>query len=111
MRQKTREHAETTASRVKAHLRKAAKNAKPTAAEIAAAVESERRRAGIDNRDWSDKTADRFCELTADIYNAPDAAALDEDTEVERRRGFAIVWNSCGVWRVEVKRGRVTRIV
>ena len=36
-------------------------NTKPTAAEIAAAVERERRRAPLDKRDWSDKTADRFC--------------------------------------------------
>ena len=45
-------------------------NTKPTAAEIAAAVERERRRAPLDKRDWSDKTADRFVELTADIYAA-----------------------------------------
>ena len=80
-------------------------NTKPTAAEIAAAVERERRRAPLDRRDWSDKTADRFCELTADIY-----AADADDTEVETRRGFAIVWNASGAWRVEVKRGRVTRL-
>ena len=80
-------------------------NTKPTAAEIAAAVERERRRAPLDKRDWSDKTADRFCELTADIY-----AADNEDTEVEARRGFSIVWNANGAWRVEVKRGRVTRL-
>lgn len=78
---------------------------KPTAAEIAAAVERERRRAPLDKRDWSDKTADRFCELTADIY-----AADNDDTEVEARRGFSIVWNANGAWRVEVKRGRVTRL-
>jgi len=80
-------------------------NTKPTAAEIAAAVERERRRAPLDKRDWSDKTADRFCELTADIY-----AADNDDTEVEARRGFSIVWNTNGAWRVEVKRGRVTRL-
>ena len=80
-------------------------NTKPTAAEIAAAVERERRRAPLDHRDWSDKTADRFCELTADIY-----AADNDDTEVEARRGFSIVWNANGAWRVEVKRGRVTRL-
>ena len=78
---------------------------KPTAAEIAAAVERERRRAPLDKRDWSDKTADRFCELTADIY-----AADNDDTEVEARRGFSIVWNANGAWRVEVKLGRVTRL-
>ena len=78
---------------------------KATAAEIAAAVERERRRAPLDKRDWSDKTADRFCELTADIY-----AADNDDTEVEARRGFSIVWNANGAWRVEVKRGRVTRL-
>ena len=50
-------------------------------------------------------TADRFCELTADIY-----AADNDDTEVEARRGFSIVWNANGAWRVEVKRGRVTRL-
>lgn len=80
-------------------------NTKPTAAEIAAAVERERRRAPLDKRDWSYKTADRFCELTADIY-----AADNDDTEVEARRGFSIVWNANGAWRVEVKRGRVTRL-
>lgn len=80
-------------------------NTKPTAAEIAAAVERERRRAPLDRRDWSDKTADRFCELTADIY-----ATDNDDTEVEARRGFSIVWNANGAWRVEVKRGRVTRL-
>jgi len=80
-------------------------NTKPTAAEIAAAVERERRRAPLDKRDWSDKTADRFVELTADIY-----AADNDDTEVEARRGFSIVWNANGAWRVEVKRGRVTRL-
>ena len=80
-------------------------NTKPTAAEIAAAVERERRCAPLDRRDWSDKTADRFCELTADIY-----AADNDDTEVEARRGFSIVWNANGAWRVEVKRGRVTRL-
>ena len=80
-------------------------NTKPTAAEIAAAVERERRRAPLDRRDWSDKTADRFVELTADIY-----AADNDDTEVEARRGFSIVWNANGAWRVEVKRGRVTRL-
>lgn len=80
-------------------------NTKPTAAEIAAAVERERRRAPLDKRDWSDKTADRFCELTADIYTAD-----NDDTEVEARRGFSIVWNANGAWRVEVKRGRVTRL-
>ena len=80
-------------------------NTKPTAAEIAAAVERERRRAPLDRRDWSDKTADRFCELTADIY-----AADNDDTEVEARRGFSIGWNANGAWRVEVKRGRVTRL-
>ena len=79
-------------------------NTKPTAAEIAAAVERERRRAPLDKRDWSDKTADRFCDLTAEIYDK------DEGTQVETHRGFALVWNSCGVWRVEVKRGRVTRL-
>ena len=79
-------------------------NTKPTAAEIAAAVERERRRAPLDKRDWSDKTADRFCDLTAEIYD------MDEGTQVETHRGFALVWNSCGVWRVEVKRGRVTRL-
>ena len=78
---------------------------KPTAAEIAAAVERERRRAPLDHRDWSDRTADKFCELTADIY-----AADNDDTEVEARRGFSIVWNANGAWRVEVKRGRVTRL-
>ena len=85
------------------------KKKQPTAAEIAeaiaAAVEKERRRAPLDKRDWSDKTADRFCELTADIY-----AADNDDTEVEARRGFSIVWNANGAWRVEVKRGRVTRL-
>ena len=80
-------------------------NTKPPAAEIAAAVERERRRAPLDKRDWSDRTADKFCELTADIY-----AADNDDTEVETHRGFAIVWNTSGAWRVEVKRGRVTRI-
>lgn len=80
-------------------------NTKPNAAEIAAAVERERRHAPLDRRDWSDKTADRFCELTADIY-----AADNDDTEVEARRGFSIVWNANGAWRVEVKRGRVTRL-
>lgn len=79
-----------------------------TAAEIAATIdtilERERRRAPLDHRDWSDKTADRFCELTAEIYD------MDEDTQVENHRGFALVWNSCGVWRVEVKRGKVTRL-
>lgn len=79
---------------------------KPTAAEIAAAVERERRRAPLDHRDWSDRTADKFCELTADIY----AADTDDETEVESRRGFAIVWNTNGAWRVEVKRGKVTRL-
>ena len=85
------------------------KKKQPTAAEIAeaiaAAVEKERRRAPLDKRDWSDKTADRFCELTADIY-----AADNDDTEVETHRGFAIVWNTSGAWRVEVKRGKVTRL-
>ena len=81
-------------------------NTKPTAAEIAAAVERERRRAPLDHRDWSDRTADKFCELTADIY----AADTDDETEVETRRGFAIVWNTNGAWRVEVKRGKVTRL-
>ena len=80
-------------------------NTKPTAAEIAAAVERERRRAPLDKRDFIDKTADRFCELTAEIY-----AADNDDTEVEVRRGFSIVWNANGAWRVEVKRGRVTRL-
>ena len=84
----------------------ARRTAPATAAEIAAAVERERRRAPLDKRDWSDRTADKFCELTADIY-ADDA---DDDTEVETRRGFAIVWNANGAWRVEVKRGRVTRL-
>ncbi len=79
---------------------------KPTAAEIAAAVERERRRAPLDHRDWSDRTADKFCELTADIY----AADTNDETEVETRRGFAIVWNTNGAWRVEVKRGKVTRL-
>lgn len=79
---------------------------KPTTAEIAAAVERERRRAPLDHRDWSDRTADKFCELTADIY----AADTDDETEVETRRGFAIVWNTNGAWRVEVKRGKVTRL-
>lgn len=75
-------------------------------AKIAAAVERERRRAALDKRDWSDRTADKFCELTSDIY----AADTDDDTEVETRRGFAIVWNTNGAWRVEVKRGKVTRL-
>ena len=79
-------------------------NTKPTADEIVAAVENERRRAPLDRRDWSDRTADRFVELTAKIY------AADDDTEVEAHRGFSIVWNANGAWRVEVKRGRVTRI-
>ena len=83
----------------------ARRTAPATAAEIAAAVERERRRAPLDKRDWSDKTADRFVELTADIY-----AADNDDTEVEARRGFSIVWNANGAWRVEVKRGRVTRL-
>ena len=83
----------------------ARRTAPATAAEIAAAVERERRRAPLDHRDWSDRTADKFCELTADIY-----AADNDDTEVEARRGFSIVWNANGAWRVEVKRGRVTRL-
>ena len=78
---------------------------KPTAAEIAAAVENERRRAPLDRRNWSDRTADRFVELTAEIY-----AADNDDTELETHRGFSIVWNANGAWRVEVKRGRVARI-
>lgn len=81
------------------------KTNKKTAAEIAETISNaiyrERRRAPLDHRDWSDKTADRFCDLTAEIY------AMDEDTQVETHRGFALVWNSCGVWRVEVKRGNV----
>lgn len=83
---------------------RAARKRKPTADEIAAAVERERRRAALDKRDWSNRAADRFCELTADIYEA------DEDTEVETRRGFCLVWNSQGAWRVEIKKGRVTRL-
>ena len=83
---------------------------KPTAAEIAETINNaiyrERRRAPLDHRDWSDRTADKFCELTADIY----AADTDDETEVETRRGFAIVWNTNGAWRVEVKRGKVTRL-
>lgn len=39
-----------------------------------------------------------------------DAADTDDETEVETRRGFAIVWNANGAWRVEVRRGRVTRL-
>ena len=78
---------------------------KPTADEIAAAVENERRRAPLDRRNWSDRTADRFVELTAEIY-----AADNDDTELETHRGFSIVWNANGAWRVEVKRGRVARI-
>ena len=80
-------------------------NTRPTAAEIAAAVENERRRAPLDRRNWSDRTADRFVELTAEIY-----AADNDDTELETHRGFSIVWNANGAWRVEVKRGRVARI-
>ena len=80
-------------------------NTKPTADEIVAAVENERRRAPLDRRDWSDRTADRFVEITAEIY-----AADNDDTEVEAHRGFSIVWNANGAWRVELKRGRVTRL-
>ena len=84
------------------------KTTNKTAAEIAEtianAIYRERRRAPLDHRDWSDKTADRFCDLTAEIY------AMDKDTQVETHRGFALVWNSCGVWRVEVKRGKVTEL-
>lgn len=75
-------------------------------AEIAAAIERERRRAPLDKRDWSNRTADKFCELTAEIY----AADKDDDTEVETHRGFSIVWNANGAWRVEIKRGKVTRL-
>jgi len=82
---------------------------KPSASKLAAAIRAERKRAPLDLRDWSDRASDKFCELTADIYRAGDEAG-DEDTEVERHRGFAIVWNSLGVWRVEVKRGKVTKV-
>ena len=42
--------------------------------------------------------------------NTKPTAADNDDTEVEARRGFSIVWNANGAWRVEVKRGRVTRL-
>lgn len=84
------------------------KKIRMTAAEIAAnndaILERERRRAPLDRRYWSEKKADRFCEITKEIYD------LDEDTHLENRRGFSLVWNSFGVWRVEVERGTATKL-
>jgi len=105
MKQKNETAAGTPARPRAKHAARIYPEHKPTADEIAAAVEKERRRAPLDKRDWSDRTADRFCELTADIY-----AADNDDTELETHRGFSIVWNANGAWRVEVKRGRVARI-
>ncbi len=90
---------------MKKTTKKTPKAWKATADEIAAIIYQERRRAPLDHRDCSDRTADRFVELTAKIYD------MDWDTEAEVHRGFTLVWNAYGVWRVQLKRGVVTRLV
>lgn len=72
---------------------------------VLAAVENLRETSPVIDWDWSDEEADTFCELTADIYGM---VGDDEDTLCETHRDFVIVWNRCGVWRVDMKGKTVT---
>ncbi len=67
------------------------------------AVEKERAKAPVDDTDWTDEEADKFVELTDGIYQQD-----FDNTEVETHKGFAIVWNKMGAWRVELDKGKVT---
>lgn len=67
------------------------------------AVEKERAKAPVDDTDWTDEEADKFVELTDGIYQQD-----FDNTEVETHKGFAIVWNKKGAWRVELDKGKVT---
>lgn len=70
-------------------------------AAIAAALKAERALAPVAEAYWTDKQADKFTDATRGIY------AIDDDTEVEGHKGFAIVFNQYGVWHYE--NGKVTR--
>lgn len=78
----------------------------PTA--VLAAVENLRVTSPVIDFDWSDEEADTFCELTADIYGT---VGDDEDTLCETHRDFVIVWNRCGVWRVDLKAKTITDVL
>ena len=49
---------------------------------------------------------DVYIDLTLPIYGL----YLNEDTECEPHRGFALVWNHFGLWRVDVKNDEITKL-
>jgi len=49
---------------------------------------------------------DVYIDLTLPIYGL----YPNEDTECEPHRGFALVWNHFGLWRVDVKNDEITKL-
>ena len=86
-------------------MKKNAKNL--TAEQIEAAVEKLRALAPIDECEHSDRWWSKWCNLSLKCYNA---VGDDEDTECETHRGFSIVWNRAGVWKVSVAKKSVVRV-
>lgn len=74
---------------------------------IPEALERERKKSPLDNHQWTDAEADRFCEVSRCLY----AMYPSEDTLCEPHVGYTLVWNRYGLWRVYVKRGVVKQIV
>jgi len=77
-------------------------------ARVYSALAEMRKGSRVERRSWSDRFADRFCELASPLF---DKVGENEDTETEVRRGFTLVWNRAGLWRVDVRRGVVAQIV
>lgn len=80
---------------------------KLTAEQIEAALAKLRALAPIDEREHSDRWWSKWCNLSLKCYNA---VGDDEDTECETHRGFSIVWNRAGVWKVSVAKKSVRRV-
>lgn len=80
---------------------------KLTAEQIETALAKLRALAPIDEREHSDRWWSKWCNLSLKCYNA---VSDDEDTECETHRGFSIVWNRAGVWKVSVAKKSVRRV-
>jgi len=70
------------------------------------ALERQRAESPVDWTPWSDEDADKYVELTLPIYGLYPS----EDTACEPHRGFALVWNHFGLWRVDVKNNEMTKL-
>lgn len=70
------------------------------------ALERQRAESPVDWTPWSDEDADKYVELTLPIYGLYPG----EDTACEPHRGFALVWNHFGLWRVDVKNNEMTKL-